>query len=143
VAPQLDHLGIAVADLDAAARFYEEALGLEVSRSAEVATEQVRVRFVPVGAASLELLEATAAGSAIARAVEKRGPGIHHVTLRVANLESALARVVKAGVRVIEPAPRPGAHGSLVAFLHPGDTQGVLIELKQPAPVAGDGERHT
>ena len=141
--PQLDHLGIAVTDLDAAARLYEDALGLDVSDATEVPAEQVKVRFVPVGAASLELLEATAAGSAIARAIEKRGPGLHHVTLRVANLESALARVVRAGIRVIEPAPRPGAHGSLVAFLHPGDTQGVLIELKQSAPRAGAAGSHT
>lgn len=130
----LDHVGIAVADLAAALAFYRDALGLEVSAPHEVPTEQVRAVFVPVGQPALELLEATAAGSAIARFVERRGPGLHHITLRVDDLQAALDRLKARGVRLVDEAPRPGAHGSLVAFVHPSATGGVLVELKQAGP---------
>ena len=129
----LDHIGIAVTDLQAALAFYRDALGLEVSAPLEVPTEQVRATFVPVGQASLELLEATAEASAIARFVTRRGPGIHHLTLLVDDLQAALGRLKERGVQLIDETPRPGAHGSLVAFIHPSAAQGVLIELKQAA----------
>jgi len=140
--PVLDHIGIAVADLDEAAAVYARALGLEVTAPTEVASERVRVRFAPAGDASLELIEAAAADTPIATFVERRGPGIHHITLRVPDIHAALERLASAGVRAIPPAPRPGAHGSLVAFAHPADLHGVLIELKQagsPAAPAEDG----
>jgi LAO/AO transport system kinase len=140
--PVLDHIGIAVADLDRAATIYARALGLEVTAPSDVASEHVRVRFVPAGEASLELIEATAPGTTIAAFVERRGPGIHHITLRVDDIRAALDRLAAEGVRVVPPAPRAGAHGSLVAFVHPGDVQGVLIELKQAGPTRhrpGDG----
>ncbi len=130
----LDHIGIAVADLPAALGFYRDALGLDVSTVHEVPTEQVRARFVPVGPASLELLEATAETSPIAKFVARRGPGIHHITLLVDDIHAALGRLRARGVRLIDEAPRPGAHGASVAFIHPSATQGVLIELKQAAP---------
>jgi len=129
----LDHIGIAVTDLQAALAFYRDALGLDVSAPHEVSTEEVRATFVPVGQASLELLEATAETSAIARFVTRRGPGIHHLTLLVDDLQAALDRLKGRGVQLIDETPRPGAHGSLVAFIHPSAAQGVLIELKQAA----------
>jgi methylmalonyl-CoA epimerase len=127
----LDHIGIAVRDLPAALAFYRDALGLVVEASEEVATQRVRAHFVPVGEAQLELLEGTAGDSPIARYIEKRGPGLHHITLRVDDIEAALAQVKGRGVRLIDEQPRPGAEGALVAFIHPSSAHGVLVELKQ------------
>ena len=127
----LDHIGIAVRDLDAALAFYRDALGLEVGEAEEVPSERVRAQFLPLGGTALELLEATDAGSAIARSIERRGPGIHHITLRVADIEATLASLRGRGVRLVDERPRPGAGGSRVAFIHPSAAQGVLIELKE------------
>jgi len=127
----LDHVGIAVADLQQALAFYRDALGLEIEAPEEVASQRVRAHFVPVGDAALELLEATADDSPIAKYVAKRGPGLHHITLRVDDIHAALARLKDKGVRLIDESPRPGAHGSLVAFIHPSSAHGVLVELKQ------------
>jgi methylmalonyl-CoA epimerase len=127
----LDHIGIAVGDLAEALMFYRDALGLEVEAPEEVATQRVRAHFIPVGACAIELLEATAEDSPIAKYVAKRGPGIHHITLRVDDIRAALARLKEKGVRLIDDAPRPGAHGSLVAFIHPSSAHGVLVELKE------------
>ncbi len=132
----LDHVGIAVADVDAALAFYRDALGLEVEASEEVAEQHVRAHFIPVGDPAIELLEATAPDSPIARYLDKRGPGIHHLTLRVENIHDALARLAARGVRLIDKTPRHGAEGALVAFIHPSAAHGVLVELKQPAPGA-------
>jgi len=127
----LDHIGIAVGDLAQALAFYRDALGLEVAPPEEVPSQRVRAHFVPVGEASLELLEPTAADSPIAKFIEKRGPGVHHVTLRVDDIREALARLRARGVRLIDEAPREGAEGALIAFVHPASTHGVLVELKQ------------
>ena len=127
----LDHIGIAVKDLGAALAFYRDALGLEIEPPEEVASQKVRAHFIPVGEASLELLEATAPDSPIARYVDKRGPGIHHITLRVDDIHAALARLKDKGIRLIDESPRPGAEGALIAFVHPASTHGVLVELKQ------------
>jgi methylmalonyl-CoA/ethylmalonyl-CoA epimerase len=127
----LDHVGIAVRDIDEARRFYQETLGLEIDPPEDVASQRVRAHFVPVGESALELLEATAPDSAIAKFVDKRGPGLHHVALRVDDIRAALADLKARGIRLIDEQPRPGAHHSLVAFLHPASTQGVLVELKQ------------
>ena len=129
----LDHIGIAVKDLAAALAFYRDALGLEIEAPEEVASQRVRAHFVPVGEAKLELLEATAADSPIAKYVDKRGPGLHHITLRVDDIEAALAQLKAHGARLIDEHPRPGAEGSLVAFVHPASAHGVLVELKQAA----------
>ncbi|MDE0831025.1 MAG: methylmalonyl-CoA epimerase [Vicinamibacterales bacterium] len=131
----LDHIGIAVRDLDKALEFYRDALGLEIGEAEDVPSQQVRARFVPVGDASLELLEATGEQSAIARSIERRGPGLHHVTLRVDDIVAALAQLKTRGVRLVDEVPREGAGGSLVAFIHPSAAQGVLVELKQGRPV--------
>ena len=125
----LDHVGIAVTDLHAALAFYRDALGLEIEPPEEVASEQVRVHFAPAGGAALELLEAASPDSPFARSVEKRGPGLHHITLRVEDIHAALERLKAHGARLIDEQPRPGAGGSLVAFVHPSSAQGVLVEL--------------
>ena len=127
----LDHIGIAVADLGEALKFYRDALGLEVEAPEEVASQRVRAHFIPVGESAIELLEATAEDSPIAKYIGKRGPGIHHITLRVDDIRAALARLKEKGVRLIDESPREGAHGSLVAFIHPASAHGVLVELKQ------------
>ena len=129
----LDHIGIAVQDLAQALAFYRDALGLEVEATEDVASQHVRAHFIRVGESSLELLEATAPESPIARYVDKRGPGIHHITLRVDDIHAALARLKAKGVRLVDESPRRGAEGALVAFVHPSSAHGVLVELKQPA----------
>ena len=131
VKARLDHVGIAVADLAEALAFYRDALGLEVDAPEAVASQRVRAHFIPAGEAALELLEATAADSPIAKYVATRGPGLHHITLRVDDIGATLAQLKDRGVRLIDEAPRPGAHGSLVAFIHPSSAHGVLVELKQ------------
>jgi methylmalonyl-CoA/ethylmalonyl-CoA epimerase len=131
--PTLDHVGIAVTDVAQALAFYCDALGLEVEAPEEVPSQRVRAPFIPVGDSALELLEATADDSAIAKYIAKRGPGLHHITLRVDDIRAALARLTAKGVRLIDAQPREGAHGSLVAFVHPASAHGVLVELKQAA----------
>jgi methylmalonyl-CoA epimerase len=127
----LDHVGIAVRHVNDALAFYRDALGLEIEAAEEVASQRVRAHFIPTGQASLELLEATADDSAIAKYIEKRGPGIHHITLRVDDIHAALERLRARGVRLVDQTPRPGAEGALVAFIHPSAAHGVLVELKQ------------
>jgi len=127
----LDHIGIAVSNLDEALAFYRDALGLEVEAPEEVPSQRVRAHFIPAGQAALELLEATAEDSPIAKYIAKRGPGLHHITLRVDDIAAALAQLKARGVRLIDESPRPGARGSQVAFIHPSSAQGVLVELKQ------------
>ena len=134
----LDHVGIAVRDLNAALAFFRDGLGLEVHAPEEVISQHVRAHFVPAGESALELLEATAPESPIARYVEKRGPGLHHITLRVDDIASALNQLRHRGIRLIDDRPRPGAEGSLVAFVHPSSAHGVLVELKQSAAFASD-----
>jgi methylmalonyl-CoA/ethylmalonyl-CoA epimerase len=127
----LDHIGIAVANLEEALRFYRDALGLEIETPEEVPSQRVRAHFIPAGDSALELLEATDEESPIAKYIARRGPGLHHITLRVDDIVAALARLKSRGVRLIDDTPRPGAHGSLVAFIHPSSAHGVLVELKQ------------
>ena len=130
----LDHVGIAIEDLAAALAFYRDALGLEVEGAEDVAAQRVRAHFLSTGPAALELLEATAADSPIARYLARRGPGLHHITLRVDDIVAALAQLTARGVRLVDDHPRPGAEGALVAFIHPSAAHGVLVELKQAAP---------
>jgi methylmalonyl-CoA/ethylmalonyl-CoA epimerase len=127
---KIDHIGIAVGDLAEALTFYRDALGLEIEPPEEVASQRVRAHFIPLGESAIELLEGTADDSPISKYVAKRGPGIHHLTLRVDDIRAVLARLKARGIRLIDETPRPGAHDSLVAFIHPASTHGVLIELK-------------
>jgi methylmalonyl-CoA epimerase len=130
----LDHIGIAVEDIHSALAFYRDALGLEIEAPEEVVSQRVRVHVIPTGESALELLEATAPDSPIVRYLQKRGPGIHHITLRVEDIGAALAHLRARGVRLIDEQPRPGAQSALVAFIHPSAAHGVLVELKQAAP---------
>ena len=129
---RLDHVGIAVADLAQALAFYRDALGLEVDPPEDVPSQQVRAHFIPAGGPTLELLEATSATSPIATSIAKRGPGLHHVALE-SKTWPRRSRAGRAGRAADRREPRPGAHGSLVAFVHPSSTHGVLVELKQVA----------
>ncbi len=129
----LDHVGIAVEDLDASLSFFRDALGLEVEAPEEVLSQRVRAQFVAVGRSSLELLQATAPESPIAKFVAKRGPGLHHITLRVEDIRAALAHLRQRNVTLVDEEPRPGAEGASVAFIHPSSAHGVLVELKQAA----------
>ena len=129
----LDHVGIAVSDLESSLAFFRDALGLNVQGTEEVASQRVRAHFVHSGNSSLELLEATAPDSPIARYLAKRGPGLHHITLRVEDIRAVLAHLKARGVRLIDDEPRPGAEQALVAFVHPASAHGVLVELKQAA----------
>lgn len=130
----LDHIGIAVSDLPASLAFFRDTLGLHLEASEEIASQKVRAHFLSTGRSSLEILEATAPDSPIAKYLEKRGPGIHHVALRVDDIAAALEHLKARGVRLIDERPRPGAEGAQVAFIHPSAAHGVLVELKQPAP---------
>jgi methylmalonyl-CoA epimerase len=132
----LDHVGIAVGDIDAALAFYRDALGLEIEAPENVAAQRVRAHVVPVGESAIELLEATAPDSPIAKFLQKRGPGLHHITLRVDDIGAALTQLRDRGVKLIDEQPRPGAQSALVAFIHPSAAHGVLVELTQAVPRA-------
>ena len=125
--PTLDHIGIAVRSLDSA-KIYED-LGLTIEHVETVETQRVKTAFLSVGDSNLELLEPTSPDSPIAKFIEKRGEGIHHICLRVDDIEAHLEGLKAQGYRLINEAPVPGAHGCRVAFLHPAAGNGVLIEL--------------
>lgn len=128
---KIDHIGIATRGIDDAAKFYRDVLGLEVGETEEVAEQNVRVAMLPIGESRIELLEATSEDSPISRFLEKRGPGIHHLAVRVDDIQAALADLKQKGARLIDEEPRQGAGGCLVAFVHPSSTGGVLLELVQ------------
>jgi methylmalonyl-CoA/ethylmalonyl-CoA epimerase len=134
--PTLDHIGIAVKSLESA-KIYE-ALGLTVDHVETVATQGVRTAFLSAGDSNLELLEPTGPESTVAKFIEKRGEGIHHICLRVDNIEEHLAQLKAKGFRLINEQPVPGAHGCRVAFLHPSAGNGVLIELSESLDFARD-----
>jgi methylmalonyl-CoA/ethylmalonyl-CoA epimerase len=128
---KIDHIGIAVRSLDRALRIYAAALGFEVEQIEEIADQGTRVAVLPIGDCRLELLEAMAADSPIARFIEKRGEGMHHICFRVQDIKQEVDRLKTAGVRMIDEIPRSGAGGRLIAFIHPSSTGGVLVELSQ------------
>ncbi len=128
---RLDHIGIAVRSLEAAQIY--KVLGLDVQHVETVETQRVNTAFLSVGDANLELLEPTSPDSPIAKFIEKRGEGIHHICLRVDSIDEHLERLKKEGYRLVNEAPVPGAHGCRVAFLHPSAGNGVLIELSENA----------
>ena len=129
--PILDHIGIAVNDIDAALELYRDKLGFEVGGIDEVPGFGVKVAFLPLGEGQIELVMPVTADSAIAKFLDKRGPGFHHLCFRVDDIWAELARLEKKGIELVDKEPREGAHGTLVAFLHPKSTGGVLIELAQ------------
>jgi LAO/AO transport system kinase len=130
VGPRIDHLGIAVRSLDQALKFYEDQLGLKTAMRELVAQEKVNVAMLPLGDPRIELLEPSEPDSVIAKFIEKRGEGLHHVALKVPDLNAAVARLKAAGARLLNE-PRPGAGGHIYVFVHPASTGGVLLELIQ------------
>ena len=129
----IDHLGVAVKSLSEARKFYQ-ALGLEVMPEETVEAEKVRAAMVPVGESRIELLEPTSPDSTIARFLEKRGPGLHHVALHVNDLSGTVERLKAAGTRLVSDDIKIGAGGHLYVFVHPSSTGGVLLELVEDAP---------
>jgi methylmalonyl-CoA/ethylmalonyl-CoA epimerase len=127
---RVDHIGIAVKSIAESLKVYE-AMGLKSVGVEEVAEQKVRVAFLPIGEAEIELLESTAPDGPVAKYIEKNGEGIQHVALRVDNLEAALAELKALGVRLIDEKPRYGAGGAKIAFVHPRSTGGVLLELSE------------
>jgi methylmalonyl-CoA/ethylmalonyl-CoA epimerase len=126
---KIEHIGIATKEIDEAVKFWRDALGLEVTHTEVVEEQKVRVAMLPVGEPRIELLEPTSADSPIAKFLEKRGGGIHHIAVRVDNIRAALKRLKESGARLIDETPRVGADNCLVAFVHPSSANGVLLEL--------------
>lgn len=132
-AEAINHLGIAVKSIDDHKDYYERVLGAEFENIEEVPSQKVRVGFFRVGDVRLELLEPTDPSSSVAAFLEKRGEGLHHVAYTVADIESRLAELQADGVRLIDTEPRPGAHDTKIAFLHPKSSGGVLTEMCEPS----------
>ncbi|MFD2371859.1 methylmalonyl-CoA epimerase [Brevibacillus sp. GCM10020057] len=128
---KIAHIGIAVRSLDQVLPFYTEQLGLTLLGTEEVASEQVRVAFLAIGESRIELLEPLSAESPIAKFMEKRGEGIHHIALDVDDVEARLATLKERGVPLIHEKPKDGAHHARIGFLHPKAANGVLYELCQ------------
>ena len=128
---QIDHIGIAVESLEDAIELYKS-LGLQFENIETVEDQKVRVAFFKIGEVSIELLEATSPESPIAKFIESKGPGIHHIAYRTDGVEADLARVQAKGIALIDEVPKIGAHGSRIAFLHPKSTGKVLTELCEP-----------
>ena len=128
----IHHVAVAVRDLDSALVFYRDILGLPVSRQAVVADQGVKAALLPVGEDEIELLEPTNPSGGVARFLEKKGEGIHHLCVETTDIAAALAQAKAANLPLIDQAPRQGLAGT-IGFLHPGATQGVLVELAQPA----------
>ncbi len=128
---KIDHLGIAVPGIDEGNKFWEDVLGLKMEAKETVESQKVTTAFLPVGESEVELLESTAPDGPIAKFIEKKGAGFQHVAFRVADIKAALAELKEKGIKLIDEAPRPGAGGAQIAFLHPKATGGVLVELCQ------------
>ena len=131
---RINHLGIASDGLAQAMARMERLFGMTADHQEEVPDQKVKTAFYPVGESSLEFLESTEAEGPIGKFLSKRGPGIHHVCFDVDDIEAAVAMLVGKGVRMIDEKPRNGAHGCRVAFIHPSETGGVLMELSQVSP---------
>lgn len=126
---KVDHVGIAVSNLDEAIKLYKDVLGLELHGVEVVEEQKVKVAFLPVGDTEVELLESTSPEGPIARYIEAKGQGIQHIAFQVDDIEAALEEMKSKGMRLIDEKPRYGAGGAKIAFLHPKSTNGVLIEL--------------
>ncbi len=128
-ATHIEHLGIAVANLQAAIDYYENVLGLKCYAIEEVEDQRVRTAFFKIGQTKIELLESTSPDGPIGKFIEKKGAGIHHIAFAVEGLQGTLDELKEKGIRLIDEKPRPGAEGLNIAFLHPKSTGGVLTEL--------------
>jgi methylmalonyl-CoA/ethylmalonyl-CoA epimerase len=125
----IDHIGVAVKSIEQAARFYTDVLGLEIKEVENVADQKVNVAFIPITDSEVELLESTEPDGPVARHIGSRGEGIQHIAFRVENIEQALEEMKAKGVRLIDEKPRLGAGGAKIAFIHPKETHGVLVEI--------------
>jgi methylmalonyl-CoA/ethylmalonyl-CoA epimerase len=128
---KIDHIGIATRELQDGLAVWRDALGLKVDATEEVAEQGVRVAMLQIGETHVELLEPLRPDSPVARFLEKRGPGIHHIAVEVKDIRASLADLKSKGARLVDETPRVGAGGCLVAFVHPASTNGVLLELVQ------------
>ncbi len=128
---KVDHIGIAVESIQEALAFWERGLGLTPGHLEEVPDQKVRVAFLQVGESHLELLEPTSQDSPVGKFLANRGEGMHHICLEVPDVQACLRHLGSLGLQIIDPAPRPGTGGSLVAFVHPKSVHGVLLELMQ------------
>ncbi len=128
---KIDHIGIAVSDLEEALKFYEDVLGIKCVSKEEVPDQKVKVAFLPIGDTEVELLESTDKEGPISRYIDKKGEGVQHIAYRVDDIEVAIRECKEKGIRMIDEEPRYGAGGAKIAFLHPKSTFGVLIELCQ------------
>lgn len=133
---KVNHIGIAVRDIESAVKLYTDVFGLLVAGTEEVPDQKVKVCFIPVGESRVELLEPTDPEGAVAKFIANKGEGIHHIAYEVEDLVKALAICREKGLRLIDETPRRGAGGAMIAFLHPKSTGGVLIELCEHAPAA-------
>jgi methylmalonyl-CoA/ethylmalonyl-CoA epimerase len=126
---KIDHIAIVVPDIDAALMFWRDALGLELSHVEDMPAQESLIAFLPTGGSEIELVKPTTETSGIARYMDKRGPGMHHICLEVENMEGILARLKERGIQLINEEPTIGASGKKIAFIHPKSTGGVLVEL--------------
>jgi len=129
---KIDHIGLAVKDLDAQIAIYRDLMGMELEGIEEVPSQMARVAFFRVGESRVELVQPTSGDSPVAKSIEKRGEGMHHIAYRVRDIRAAMALAQSRGMQPLTAEPKPGAHHSLVCFLHPKSTGGVLTELVQP-----------
>jgi methylmalonyl-CoA/ethylmalonyl-CoA epimerase len=125
----IDHIGIAVKTIEQAGKFYTDMLGLMITNIENVADQKVNVAFLPIADSEVELLESTHPDGPVAKYIESRGEGVQHIAFRVENIEEALAELKAKGVRLIDEKPRKGAGGAKIAFIHPKETNGVLVEI--------------
>ncbi|MEJ2586475.1 MAG: methylmalonyl-CoA epimerase [Deltaproteobacteria bacterium] len=125
----IDHIGIAVKEIAQAGKFYSDVLGLKVEGLENVADQKVRVAFIPITDSEVELLESTESDGPIAKYIASRGEGIQHIAFRVSDINAALDELKEKGVRLIDETPRHGAGGAKIAFIHPKETNGVLVEI--------------
>jgi methylmalonyl-CoA/ethylmalonyl-CoA epimerase len=128
---KVDHIGIATPQIDEALGLWRDILGLEIDSREEVAEQGVRVAMLAIGESHIELLEPLSDDSPVGKFLRKRGPGVHHVAIRVTDIRASLAQLKAKGIRLIDESPRVGAGGCLVAFVHPSSANGVLLELVQ------------
>jgi len=127
----IDHIGIAVKSIEQAGKFYTDVLGLKIMDIENVADQKVNVAFLPITDSEVELLQSTHVDGPVAKFIEAKGEGIQHIAYRVENIDEALAELKAKGVRLIDEKPRKGAGGALIAFIHPKETNGVLVEICQ------------
>ncbi|RLF57304.1 MAG: methylmalonyl-CoA epimerase [Thermoplasmata archaeon] len=125
----IDHIGVAVKSIDQAGKFYTEILGLKIEGIENVADQKVNVAFIPITDSEVELVESTHPDGPVAKFIEAKGEGIQHIAFRVENIEEALEELKAKGVRLIDQTPRKGAGGARIAFIHPKETNGVLVEI--------------